>query len=132
GQRRRSGRAHGKIEERLRMRRRAVGLTAEQIKELLGLAPHPTCGFVSETYRARQEIPAGALPAPFDGARPWGSVLYFMVTPEAHLQLHRIRNDQMYHHYLGDPLDVLLLYADGQGEVRTAGADLAAGMRPQL
>ena len=38
----------------------------------------------------------------------------------------------MYHHYLGDPLEVLLLYPGGKGEVRWVGPDLAAGMRPQL
>jgi predicted cupin superfamily sugar epimerase len=38
----------------------------------------------------------------------------------------------MYHHYLGEPLDVLLLYPDGRSEVQVVGPDLAAGMRPQL
>jgi len=38
----------------------------------------------------------------------------------------------VYHHYSGDPLEVLLLYADGHGEVQTVGTDLAAGIRPQL
>jgi predicted cupin superfamily sugar epimerase len=38
----------------------------------------------------------------------------------------------MYHHYLGDPLEVLLLYPDGQSERRIVGSDLAAGMRPQV
>jgi predicted cupin superfamily sugar epimerase len=38
----------------------------------------------------------------------------------------------MYHHYLGDPLEVLLLYPDGKSEVRVVGSDLTAGMRPQL
>jgi len=46
--------------------------------------------------------------------------------------LHRIRSDQMYHHYLGGPLDVLLLYVDGRGEVRSVGSDLRGGMQPQL
>ena len=32
-------------------------LTAERIIELLGLKPHPTCGFVTETYRAQQRFP---------------------------------------------------------------------------
>jgi len=52
------------------------------------------------------------------------------VTPQAPVRLHRIRSDQMYHHYLGDPLEVLLLYPDGRGEVRVVGPDLMAGMRP--
>jgi predicted cupin superfamily sugar epimerase len=38
----------------------------------------------------------------------------------------------MYHHYLGDPLEVLLLYKDGRSEVRLVGSNLAAGERPQL
>jgi uncharacterized protein len=33
---------------------------------------------------------------------------------------------------LGEPLEVLLLYADGAGEVRVVGPDLESGMRPQL
>jgi hypothetical protein len=31
------------------------------------------------------------------------------------IRLHRIRSGQMYHHYLGDPLEVLLLYPGGIG-----------------
>jgi hypothetical protein len=54
------------------------------------------------------------------------------VTPAAQIVLHRIRQDQLYHHYLGDPLDVLLLYPDTTGAVVTVGSDLTAGMRPQL
>jgi predicted cupin superfamily sugar epimerase len=46
--------------------------------------------------------------------------------------MHRIRSDQFYHHYMGDPLEVLLLYPDGTGAVATVGTDLAAGERPQL
>jgi uncharacterized protein len=59
-------------------------------------------------------------------------VLYFLVTPEASVQLHRIRSDQMYHHYLGDPLEALLLYADGRHDMMQVGSDLSSGMRPQL
>ena len=100
--------------------------------ELLDLQPHPTCGFVAETYRSGSRVGVDGLPGGFEGTRPVGSALYFMVTPEANIRLHRIREDQLYHHYLGDPLEVLLLHEDGTGEVRTVGADLRSGMRPQL
>ena len=106
--------------------------TAKQIIEMLGLKPHPTCGFVAETYRSQQQIPQQALPVSYEGSRPFGSVLYFLVTPEAQIRLHRIRSDQMYHHYLGEPLEVLLLYPDGAGEIKVVGSDLTAGMRSQL
>jgi uncharacterized protein len=36
--------------------------TAEEIRAMFGLEPHPTCGFVAETYRSPLKIPAGALP----------------------------------------------------------------------
>ncbi len=31
--------------------------TAEEVKAVLGLEPHPTCGFVAETYRSPPEDP---------------------------------------------------------------------------
>jgi hypothetical protein len=106
--------------------------TAEEVKATLGLEPHPTCGFVTETYRSPLKIPAGALPKTYGDDRPYGSALYFLVAPGAQIILHRIRSDQLYHHYLGDPLEVLMLYPDGMGAVAVVGSDLAAGERPQL
>jgi len=106
-------------------------LHAEEVKALLGLEPHPTCGFVAETYRSPARVGVDDVPG-FSGTRPVGSALYFLVTPDANIRLHRIRNDQLYHHYLGAPLEVLLLHEDGRSEVRSVGGDLRAGMRPQL
>ena len=75
-----------------------MSLTATQTIGLLGLTPHPTCGFVTETYRSTHRIAAQALPGGYEGdrplgERPLGSVLYFLVTPEAQIRLHRIRSD---------------------------------------
>ena len=107
-------------------------LTAEEVKATLHLRPHPTCGFVTETYRSSLKVPANALPEAYEGNRPYGSALYFLVDPDAQIVMHRIRSDQLYHHYLGDPLEVLMLYPDGTGAVAVVGSDLAAGERPQL
>jgi len=82
-------------------------LTADEIRTLLRLEPHATCGSVRITYLSAQSIAAGGLLPPFSDARPMGSALFFMVTPIAPVRLHRIRNDQLYHYYLGDPLEVL-------------------------
>ncbi|MGD9633029.1 MAG: cupin domain-containing protein [Pirellulales bacterium] len=106
--------------------------TAQEIIERLSLVGPSTCGYVSEPYRSDWQLPQSELPPGFDGGRPLGNVYYFLVTPEARVRLHRIRSDQMYHHYLGDPLEVLLLYSDGRWELRSVGSDLAAGQLPQL
>jgi len=55
-----------------------------------------------------------------------------MVTPGAHVRLHRIRNDQLYHYYLGDPIEVLMLHADGTSERVVVGPNLPKGQRVQL
>ena len=109
-----------------------MDLTPDRIRQLLGLEPHPTCGFVAQTYRSRLSIPSSALPAPYEGSRPQATALYFLVMPETPVRLHRIRADQLYHHYLGGPLEVLMLHTDGTGEVAMVGGGLKEGMRPQL
>jgi predicted cupin superfamily sugar epimerase len=107
-------------------------MTVEEVRALLKLEPHPTCGFVRITYMSTQAIAPGGLPAPFAGGRPTGSALYFMVTPERPVHLHRIRNDQLYHYYLGDPIEVIVLHADGTSERVMVGPDLRRGERVQL
>ncbi|HWI28153.1 MAG TPA: cupin domain-containing protein [Stellaceae bacterium] len=107
-------------------------LDTEEICHLLALEPNATCGYVRLTYTSATSIAAGGLPTPFAEGRPLGSALYFMVTPTAPVRLHRIRNDQLYHYYLGDPLEVFLLRGDGRAERVVLGPDLRNGQRVQL
>ena len=108
------------------------GLDADAVRRALRLEPHRTCGFVRVTFVSGETIAPGGLPDPFAAGRPAGSALYFMVTPEAPVHLHCIRNDQLYHRYLGDPLEVLLLYPDGTHAVEVIGPDVRAGQQLQL
>jgi uncharacterized protein len=107
-------------------------LTADEVRRLLKLEPHATCGFVRVTFVSNKRIAPDGLPPPFAGGRPAGSALYFMVTPDAPVRLHRIRNDQLYHYYLGDPIEVLLLHTDGMSEHVVVGPDFRSGHRLQL
>jgi len=107
-------------------------LTADQLRSLLKLEPHATCGFVRVTFISEKRIAPGGLPPPFVEGRPAGSALYFMVTSSAPVRLHRIRNDQLYHYYLGDPIEVLMLHVDGTTERVVVGPDLRGGQRVQL
>lgn len=107
-------------------------LTPAEIVELLRLEPNATCGSVRVTYTSRLTIPAGGLAAPFADERPLGSALYFLVTPHAPVRPHRIRNDQLYHYYRGDPLEVFLLHSDGPAERVIVGPDIQDGHCVQL
>ena len=110
----------------------ADDLTADEIRTLLKLEPNATCGFVRETYLSKMSIALGGLPAPFSDGRPLGSALYFMMSPAAPVKLHRIKNHQLYHHYLGDPIEVLMLHDDGTHTLAILGGDLRAGQFVQL
>jgi uncharacterized protein len=54
-----------------------------------------------------------------------------MVTPIAPVRLHRIRNSQPYHCYLGDPIELFLLHTEGNFERIVVGPDIRGGQRVQ-
>ena len=55
-----------------------------------------------------------------------------MVTPDAPVRLYRIRDDQLYHRNLGDPIEVLMLHEAGTSKRVIVGPDLQAGQSVQL
>ena len=85
-----------------------------------------------ETYKSDLMIAPRGLPAPFEDGRPLGTALYFMVTPDAPVKLHRIKNEQLYHYYLGDPIEVLLLRENGDSELLVVGPNIVGGHMLQL
>ena len=107
-------------------------MTADEVARLLQLTPNATCGSVRVTYTSKLQVAAGGLSAPFADERPVGSGLYFLVTPHAPVRPHRIHNDQLYHYYLGDPLELFLLHGDGSVERVIVGPDIANGHQVQL
>lgn len=106
--------------------------TAGELGGLLGLVPHPEGGFFTETYRADETIGAGALPARYGSSRPLGTCIYYLLTPDTFSAIHRLRSDEVFHFYAGDPVEMLQLRPDGSGLIAVLGLDFAAGMRPQV
>jgi predicted cupin superfamily sugar epimerase len=101
-------------------------MNADEVKALLGLEPNPSCGFTAPTYHSPLKVAANG------GERECAFAQYFLVAPERAMLMHRIRSDQLYHHYAGDPLEVLRLFEDGTGDLVTVGSSLVSGERPQL
>jgi predicted cupin superfamily sugar epimerase len=107
-------------------------MTFDDVRKLLDLTPNATCGYVRVTFISQHKIAAGGMQAPFADGRPAGSALYFMLTPQEPVKLHRIRNDQLYHYYLGDPIEVLMMLQDGSTQFHVVGPDLRKGHTVQL
>jgi predicted cupin superfamily sugar epimerase len=110
-----------------------MSLTAEEVIELLRLAPLPVeGGYYRETYRADETLEAMVLPVRYEGARACGGAIYYLLHGAHFSALHRLLTDEVYHFYLGQPVEMLLLYPDGHDEVVRLGTDLAAGDRVQV
>ena len=108
-------------------------LSTDEIRALLRLEAHPLeGGYFAETWRARQQLAAGTWGAAPDGPRAAGTAIYYLITPDGYSSMHRLPWDEVFHFYLGDPVEMLLLEPGGGGRVVTLGIDLAAGMRPQV
>ena len=46
--------------------------------------------------------------------------------------MHMLTSDEIFHFYLGDPVEMLQLHPDGRTDVFTFGADIAGGQHVQL
>ncbi len=103
-------------------------LTAEQIITLLKLKPHPKeGGYFIETYRSSEAIPEKTLPNRYRGMRPFGTAIYYLLTPETFSAMHRLNSDEIFHFYLGDPVEMLQLLPDGTGRTLILGSDFLNG-----
>ncbi|MEW1772748.1 cupin domain-containing protein [Streptomyces sp. NPDC086777] len=88
-----------------------------------GLTPIPReGGLFRETW---------AGPARPDG-RPEGTAIVVLLPADDFSALHRLPTDEVWHFYLGDPLELLLLAPDGTTRTAVLGPDLLGGQHIQL
>ncbi|GAB2024430.1 cupin domain-containing protein [Lactovum odontotermitis] len=96
----------------------------EQIIEQLGLIPlTKEGGMVLSTYRSEEMYED----------RNVGSAIYYLLTGEAYSHLHMLSADEMWHHYLGDSVEMIAI-DDKTGELKKSilGKDILNGERPQV
>jgi predicted cupin superfamily sugar epimerase len=102
-------------------------MDAETLIRELALAPHPEGGFFRETFRAEQ--------LPFElferGARSASTAIYFLLSGEDFSAFHRVRSDEVWHHYAGTSLALHTLDAARGHETFTLGPRVELGERPQ-
>jgi hypothetical protein len=102
-------------------------MTTDEIKRLLGLEPHRMeGGFYRRTYTS-----AGTVDLP-RGVRAQGTAIYYLLEPGGFSEMHVLDSDEVFHFYLGDPVEMLQLYPDGGSELHTLGTNLDAGQQVQL
>ncbi len=89
-------------------------------------------GFYRETYRSDTIIEK----APYNGGvrtrKSIYSCIYYLMTAESFSALHRLPGDEIWHFYLGDPIEQLQLSPDGSGKIIEIGNNLITGQVPQI
>ena len=102
-------------------------MTADEIKTLLNLQPHPVeGGWYRRTYTS--EVSTALL----RGVRPFGTAIYYLLEEGTFSEMHVLASDEIFHFYLGDPVEMLQLFPSGGSALLTLGQDLRAGHHVQL
>jgi uncharacterized protein len=106
---------------------------AQDLIDGLHMAKIPDEGaWFAVNYASPERIPAAALPARYGASRGIGTSIYALVTREDFSAMHRLKTDEIWHVYAGDPIELLLLHPDGKNEIVHLGSDVLGGQKPQF
>jgi uncharacterized protein len=86
---------------------------AKSIIEALGLVPHPEGGYYLETYRSDDVFDKTSLPGRYDGSRSASTAIYYLLERGDFSALHRLRTDELFHFYLGGPVEIVVVSPGG-------------------
>ena len=106
--------------------------TAEYWVNQLGLIKHPEGGFFKEVYRATGIISKEGLPEHYGSNRNYSTSIYFLLTGNEHSAFHRIRSDEIWHFYEGDPVVIYQINEKGELSEMTLGPDFDKSMKYQF
>lgn len=101
-------------------------MSADRIIAGLGLLPHPEGGHYREVYRATQQVLAP------QGPRSASTAIYFLLAKGQVSRLHRIKSDELWHHYAGGTLHIHDLSPEGDYTLHRLGTDVAQGEQLQV
>lgn len=102
-------------------------MNSQDVIRLLGLSPLPReGGHFLQTYKSALQVAGGG-----SGTRAAMSAIYYFMSREDFSTLHRLKSDEIYHFYAGDPAELVCF--DGPTLTRVVlGPDLVRGHRPQI
>lgn len=107
---------------------------AGKLIDALGMEKIPVEGcWFKVTWRSSDRLAGAALPPRYGSPRMAGGAIYALVTRVDFSAMHRLKTDEIWHFYAGDPIELLLLYPDKHSsEVVVLGPDVLAGQHPQF
>ena len=104
----------------------------EHLIKTLDLQPHPEGGYFKETYRSSGVISKACLPDVFESDRQYSTGIYYLLTSGDFSAFHKIKQDEMWHFYKGDVLELTMISEQGQLTTVQIGNDILKGQHPQF
>ena len=98
-----------------------------QLIQKYNLQPHPEGGWYKQTYKSNEEIDADALPERFGANRAFSTAIYFLLEKGNFSAFHRIKSDECWHFYTGDPLVIYIIEQNGELKIISLGNGLEKG-----
>ena len=83
-------------------------VTAKELIERLQLKPHREGGYFAEVWRSPEKLAVNALPPRYSGSRALSTSIYYLLTHDTFSKMHRLRSDEVFHFYLGEPVEMLV------------------------
>src|SRR6187399_2077022 len=102
----------------------------DQVKRLIKqfeMQPHFEGGWYKQTYKSNEQVAAAALPGRFGGDRSFSTAIYFLLEKGNFSAFHRIKSDECWHFYAGDPLLIYIIEQNGEIKIISLGNDLEKG-----
>ncbi len=99
-------------------------ISALQYIQHYKLLPHPEGGWYKETYRSVETIEKNNLPANFIGNRNFSTAIYFLLEQGNFSAFHKIKSDECWHFYAGQPLLIYVLLPSGQLKITRLGNNI--------
>ena len=113
-------------------------MTDEIIKKIiegLKLEPLPIeGGYFRQTYICEEILKPEQLPTRYKQKHSFGTVIYYMLEKNRFpfSMLHKLKTDEIYHFYLGDPVIIFLLFPGLPCQHITMGSDILLGQKVQV
>lgn len=108
------------------------GIKARIIKTL-GLQPLPgEGGYFKETYRSPIQVPVSLKNGDQPVSRHLGTAIYYFVTPREFSALHKLKSDEVFHFYGGDPVEMLQISETGEVKTIIMGPNVLEGEQVQV
>jgi predicted cupin superfamily sugar epimerase len=102
--------------------------TFEHYIDQLNMQPHPEGGWYAEVYRSKLQMEFNIVG--MEGDRSLSTAIYFLLPEGKFSAFHRIKSDELWHHYDGGILRIVVIHSDGQLEVLKLGKDFSQNCRP--